>query len=282
MVQGQWLPIFFCLLACVYTHSADAQHWDYGPMGGGTAYFGDLNRQTSLRFFGPASGGFVRYNLDDRVAFRLAGIIGRIWGDDAYSNDYVYRTRNLRFFSPLTEGSLQVEFNFLPFYNTASNAHVQQFRFAPYLFAGFSVFYFNPMATYEGEKFALQPLGTEGQGYAQYADRSRYKRTSTSFLIGGGFKVRVLRSAGFFAEAGVRRTATDYLDDVSQRYADPLVMFYEGGPVALHFSDPSVAILGEPVGAPGKMRGDEARNDDFLVAVVGITATIRPYRCPFK
>lgn len=259
-----------------------AQRWDYGPWAGATGYFGDLNLHTGLRFFGPAGGFYLRHNLDERLSFRLSGGHGRIWGDDAYSPNYIHRIRNLRFFSPVTDGTLQLEFNFLPYYNTSNSSHTDPHFFSPYMFAGFSVFHFNPKTVYEGETIELQPLGTEGQGYSQYPDLKRYRRTSTAFVIGGGIKWRVTRRVGLFAEAGIRKTSTDYLDDVSGVYADPVVLFFEGSPMVAYLADPSGDVAGEPVGKPGKMRGDASKNDDYLVAAVGISFTIRPYRCPYK
>ncbi|MCS6991956.1 MAG: DUF6089 family protein [Chitinophagales bacterium] len=279
MLLRGWLACVICTLLAV---NARGQRWDYGPWAGGTGYFGDLNLHTSLRFFGPAAGFYLRYNLDERLSFRLSGGRGHIWGDDAFSPDYIHRVRNLRFFSPITEGTLQAEFNFLPYYNTSNSSHTDPHFFSPYLFSGFSVFHFNPMVHYGGEKVRLQPLGTEGQGYSQYPELKRYKRTTTAFVVGGGFKWRVNRRIGMFAEAGIRKSSTDYLDDVSGVYADPVVLFFEGGPMVAYLADPSEDVVGEPIGKPGMMRGDASKNDDYLLVAIGVSFTIRPYRCPYR
>jgi hypothetical protein len=130
--------------------------------------------------------------------------------------------------------------------------------------------------------YELQPLGTEGQGYAEYPDRVLYNRTAFTWLIGGGFKYRLAKGLGVQLEVGVRKTKTDYLDDVSGTYADPIVLFHEGGEEVAFLADPSVLISGEPVGATGKMRGDDTKKDDYLFAGIGLYYTINPYRCPMQ
>ena len=62
------------------------------------------------------------------------------------------------FKSNIFDGTAQFEFNFLPYIHGSKD----QF-YTPYLFAGFSVFYFNPKAELDGETYELRPLGTEGQ-----------------------------------------------------------------------------------------------------------------------
>jgi hypothetical protein len=70
--------------------------------------------------------------------------------------------------------------------------------------------------------------------------------------MGGGFKFRVGRQTGITIEGAVRKTFTDYLDDVSGVYADPVILLNEGGPDVAFLADPSVEVVSEPVGATGK------------------------------
>jgi len=266
------------LLAC----DAIAQKNDFGFWAGGANYFGDLNTQTSFHFTNPAGGIFYRYNFDERISARVNLNVGRVWADDAYSDDYYQTTRNLGFSSNILESSAHLEFNFLPYslkpYASINNKQ----KYTPYLLAGLGVFHFNPMVKYNNQKVQLQPLGTEGQGYIQYPELKRYKRTSTALVFGGGFKFRVGRMTTFHIEAAVRKTATDYLDDVSGVYADPVILLHEGGSDVAFLADPSVEVLGEPIGAPGKMRGDSIKNDDYFFFGFGFSYTLRPYRCPYQ
>ncbi len=266
------------LLGCL---SALAQKNDFGVWLGGANYFGDVNTGTDFRFVNPAGGVFYRRNFDERVSFRFNLNAGRVWADDQYANNYYQQTRNLGFSSNITEASFQFEFNFLPYTGAPGSTMGERHRFAPYVMAGFGVFHFNPTANYNGEKILLQEIGTEGQGYPQYPELKKYKRTSTAWLLGGGFKYRISALTGLTLEFGVRKTSTDYLDDVSGVYADPVILLYEGGPMAQFLGDPSAEILAEPIGATGKMRGDNVKSDDYLFFGIGITHTLKPYRCPY-
>ena len=72
---------------------------------------------------------------------------------------------------------------------------------------------------------ALQPLGTEGQQVSgKFPDRhypKPYKRTQLSIPMGAGINYKVNRQINLGYEIGWRKTFTDYLDDVSGRYANP-------------------------------------------------------------
>lgn len=263
--------------------SLHAQRYDIGAWFGGANYFGDLNTNTSFRFVNPALGAFTRVNFDDRVSFRANFNVGHIWADDAYSRNYYEKIRNLGFSSYLYELSGQFEFNFIPFANYSVSGYTEKHRYSPYVFAGFGVFHFQPTASYNGQRVKLQPVGTEGQGYPEYPDLEKYKRTSTAIIMGGGIKFRLRKSLGLQFEGGVRKTATDYLDDVSSVYADPVILLHEGGEAAAFLGDPSVEVnFGEPVGEAGKMRGDNDKKDDYFFFGIGIIYTLRPYKCPFQ
>ncbi len=84
------------------------------------------------------------------------------------------------------------------------------------------------------------------------------------------------------AEAAVRKTSTDYLDDVSNTYADPIILFHEGGQQTAFLADPSAEVTDEPVGAVGKMRGDNHKSDDYLLFSISFIYTLKPYKCPFQ
>lgn len=266
------------LICCL---SARAQKNDFGLWLGGANYFGDINTGTNFRFVNPAGGIFYRYNFDERISARFNINGGRVWADDAYANNEYQQTRNLGFSSNILEASFQFEFNFMPYTGAPGFSSNDKHRFSPYVMAGFGVFHFNPSVVYNGDKVFLQPLGTEGQGYPQYPDSKPYKRTSTAWLMGGGFKYRLTSQIGATLEGGVRKTSTDFLDDVSGVYADPVVLLHEGGPMVQFLGDPSAEVLPEPIGSTGKMRGDNIKSDDYFFFGIGITYTLKPYRCPY-
>jgi hypothetical protein len=175
----------------------------------------------------PSGGIVIRKNIDRRIVVKGELLLGYIRADDARNtNDTVKRNRNLHFRSSIYELSGQVEFNFLP-YETGNSLY----PFTPFIFAGVSLFRFNPQAEVEpnpwriynsnlpyGEWVALQPLGTEGQGTTSFQDRKKYALTQFSIPMGGGFKIAVNKTFNIILEYGIRKTFTDYLDDVSTSY----------------------------------------------------------------
>ncbi|MFC2111110.1 DUF6089 family protein, partial [Bacteroidota bacterium] len=191
-------------------------------------YLGDINESGQFAMTSPAFGMVYRYAINQRWALKVSGIYGTIQADDKELGTEELKSRNLSFKSPLTEISAQMELHFLE-YQAGSQNH----KFTPLLFAGFSAFHFNPKAEFEGEWYDLQPLGTEGQNTTEYPDRKPYKLTQIAIPFGLGFKWNVSHSVTLGFEWGLRKTFTDYLDDVSTTYADPSVLASENGPYAM-------------------------------------------------
>lgn len=145
---------------------------------------------------------------------------------------------------------------------------------------GAGIFGFDPHAVYGNASYRLQPIGTEGQGYPEYPTAAKYKLTKPFIVVGGGFKLRVTKTFSMFGEAAVRKTYTDYLDDDGGLYPDHLVLYNEAGPLAVNLSDRSLELGGQPVGAAGKYRADNKRDDYFFFGI-GVSYTINTYKCPF-
>jgi hypothetical protein len=235
------------------------QEIEIGVLAGGTYYLGELNPGRQFLLTRPASGGIVRYNFDNRWATRFNLLSGQISGDDAISR--ANEMRNLRFTSPLTEASLVFEFNFLDYF-TGSKIHY----FSPFLFAGPAFFIFEPRADFQGELVSLRDLGTEGQ----IETGSTYRLSGVAALFGFGVKYSINNRLGLALEWGMRKTFTDYLDDVSGQY---YIDFNQiDNPVQLgaeeFLSDPS-AVKHQPE----MYRGDPTNNDWYSFA--GITLTYR-------
>jgi hypothetical protein len=245
-----------------------AQSREMGIMAGVMGYKGDLNpTMYRLKSLSPAIGIVYRRPYSNHWAFKAALNYGHIEADDADAKDEFSKNRNLMFKSHIIELTGQFEFNFLP-YQTANPAS----RFSPYLLGGLSLFHFNPKALYNGDWYELQPLGTEGQKTPGVSDTKKYKRTSMAITFGGGFKFKLGRRFGLTIESAVRRTYTDYLDDVSKTYADPLLIRKENGKVAAALSDRS--LLKSPGNDIGRQRGDVAKKDWFVFTGVQLTYTL--------
>lgn len=250
------LPIVFLLL---FPTPTKAQDVEVGLLAGGTYYMGELNPGRQFLLTNPAYGGIIRFNFNDRLAARFNIMQGRLTGDDAISR--VNELRNLRFSSPLTEVSMVLEFNFLEYFTGSKIKY-----FTPFLFGGPGFFIFDPGTDYQGETLSLRDLGTEGQLEAE----NQYSLYGVAAVFGFGIKYSVSNRIGLGIEWGMRKTFTDYLDDISGTYYidfSQLSNPSEIGPAEI-LSDPS------PVKhEPGMYRGNPTNNDWYSFA--GITITYR-------
>jgi len=252
------------IVAFVFSFSAKAQQFrpntEIGILLGTSYYLGDLNT-THFNQALPAAGLIIRKNIDKRFAYKAEVMYLNIKSDERKSEDTIAKNRGLHFKSPIYELSGQVEFNFLPF-----QPGNPLYTWTPYVYTGISIFHFNPQAENEnGEWVNLQELGTEGQGTTSFPDKEKYSLIQYAIAIGGGFKIAVNPSFNIILEYGVRKTFTDYLDDVSTTY--PGNNLGDMTNEAIYMSDPSGSHLS------GEQRGDPDKKDWYSFA--GITLSFK-------
>jgi len=249
----------------------------------GTAYYlGDLN---PYAHFGGrlhvAAGGFFRYNITPRISARLNVARGTVEAWDADSEDAWRLNRNLHFRNRITEYAGLVELNYLD--HRLGNP---EDRIGAYLFTGIGVYAHRPEAEFEGNWYALQPLGTEGQGttWGEARGLQPYRTAGLSLPFGFGFKVNIGPAVGINLEWGVRKTWTDYLDDVSTSYADVRVVRAEKGDVAAQFADRMLEVPAGADGATGMQRGDPGKDDayGFLTASLCFRVSKKPTTCVYQ
>lgn len=268
--------VLFTLFVLFFAVRASAQYHEVGLMAAQAHYIGELNpyRHIPERF--DLGGGLIyRYNWSDRWAFKSSVLYGTFYASDADSDSEWQRNRNLSVRTSILEVSGQIELNFLT-YEIGDPRRPS----TPYLFLGFSVFRFNPQAEFNGRWIDLQPLGTEGQGIPGFEDR--YPLTQVSLPFGIGFKFNIWKNLGGAVEWGMRRTWTDYLDDVGGVYADPVLLEDQNGPLAALLADRSLQPLG-PDGTNAEMqRGETNRTDYYIFAGFMLTYKIgKPQiKCP--
>ncbi len=263
------------ILSILFALNLFSQRAEIGLFGGGSYYLGDLNPKKNFEMMQPAAGLLARYNLSPRFAFKAAGFWGNVKGDDAVTK--FNEKRNLSFKSQILEFSAQLELNFLPYVT----GH-KDYYFSPYMFAGIAAFNFNPMAYYEGKWYSLQPLGTEGQGTIAYYDRKPYSLNALAFPFGLGIKYSASDKVCIGGEWGMRKTNTDYIDDVSTTYADPNILSAENTPIAMLLADRSIKQPGDPSNT-GLQRGNSTNKDWYSFAGVFVTFKITRKRkgdCP--
>lgn len=253
---------------------------ELGLILGGSYYTGDLNRLGHFRQVSPAAGIVYRYNVNPRLALRGSLFGGHIKGDDAKSNQAFYQNRNLSFRSPMVEGAFGLEFNYMTY--ATGRLYGERYWFTPYMIVQLAVFYFNPMAEFNGEWYELQPLGTEGQG-TSLSSKSNYSRVQVSMPLGLGFKFNIHKKVQLSLEYGIRLTFTDYLDDVSGTYVDPVELGAINGPIAASLSDRSLNQIGLSGRNTGSRRGDGAFNDWYSFFGLGITFKLgQRAKCPMS
>lgn len=260
--------LFFC------AHTSQAQYWEVSGMGGITLYHGDLAPDFSFQTPGAGANFLVRRNVDKRLSLRMGASFGTISASDSKSENAFRKARNLSFQSIIFEGSVALEFNFLPYHHHSRRGGRGKNQFTPYLVAGLGIFHHNPKAEYKGALYELQGLGTEGQ-----APGEEYALVQPSFILGGGFKFDVNNQWGIIIEGATRILFFDYLDDVSGEYANARVIAgHRGslGSVAVALADPSETQIGRPK----TQRGDSNTNDGFTMFTIGIIYTMHQNECP--
>jgi hypothetical protein len=268
---------------------------------GGSNYMGDLS-----------TGLICRFNYNDFITLRGNAVFGQISGNDqnfkseiAFQHldqagnplDITRGQRNLNFKSNLVEFSAIGEWNILGFGETTRATPA-----TPFLFAGIGVFKFNPrtqfnympgmvdaqgqalhnvqLEQYDKEWIELQTLGTEGQGTTKYNDRKRYNLTQVSIPLGIGYKQQVDEFWAWGIELGVRKTFTDYLDDVSVDYVDDQIVGGANGFLSAALKDRSSEQIDPSTGLPyerfymGNPRGSTKGADWYMFLNVTITRKI--------
>lgn len=187
--------------------------------------------------------------VTNRIGIRTEATWFRLSGSDAKSGSESRVPRNLSFFSNNLELSAVGIFNLFP--------HVGRYYQRPvinfYGFAGIAFLQFNPKTEYKGEVYSLQPLKTE---------LVEYSRSAIAIPYGLGVRLKAGPFFNVSFEGGLRKTFTDYLDDVSTTHHDASKF---SDPIALALSDRGVEI-GYAKSVEGAVRGNPKTNDAYFLA----------------
>jgi len=253
--------IIIILITFFSVINVSAQTPEIGVFGGGAYYIGDLNPYAHFNQTNYAVGAIYRNNFDDeRIALRFQAIYGEVSGNDAKSNDVNQLNRNLNFSSSVLEIGPLIEINFIDY--IVGDMSRKKFKFQTfYLFAGITYFKMNPKGSYQEEMIELQPLATEGQETSQNASQNRYQLNQICIPLGLGYKFNVSKRFAISLEYGIRKTFTDYLDDVSGRYPDLQLLSAEAGQLSATMSDRTVNEEGYTDLNYGMSRGNSKNKD---------------------
>lgn len=206
-----------------------------GLMLGGSYYIGDLNPFGHFnKRTGPSATLIYKYHINSRLEARGTFSYGHVAGSDADAKDASLRARNLSFHSDIFELAGGIEFNYLNY--RLGNT---KYFFSPYLFIEAAIFRMDPRTTYKGEMVHLQTIGTEGQN-SKLSNKKSYPLIQFAIPFGIGFKFNLGHKAAIALEYGLRKTFTDYLDDVgSGDFIDKKELAKYNGNIAAELSDRS-------------------------------------------
>jgi Domain of unknown function (DUF6089) len=265
-----------------------------GTQGIGRPFIKDLN--LPLTKF--SMGAYVSVYPAEWIGFRLAINRSVLEGADSIIKDkggdeYFRKLRNLSFRSTVLEAYFAAEISPTVFFEQYEDL---KGKFRPYGVIGIGAFKFNPKTLYNdpsGRSYwvELQPLHTEGQGFTEYPDRKNYSLTQLEIPMGIGFKYYLKENMYVGLEVLHRKTFTDYIDDVSTNYIDPIYfdtyLTPKQATIArrVYYKEDLV----DPTTSPflNEQRGDPTQNDAFFSTILrfgwrlnGTNGTVRQMRCP--
>lgn len=238
-----------------------------GKNGNGQKYFKDFTLKNSQIAGSVYFSTFYKY----AVGIRAEATFGKVKAADntlesVKTTSFGRYDRNLSFQSNIIEIMLALEIH--PLYFKAYKQGHKIPRFSPYLMGGIGYFSFNPQTRLNGQMIDLQPLHTEGQGFAEYPNRKPYKLKQFNIPVGIGIKYKATPLYTVSVECVSRILSTDYLDDVSTTYIDPSLFshYFSGSQLdnALQLYDRQKELDPAHVPHPGYDRGNAAKNDSYF------------------
>lgn len=212
-------------------------------------YYGDLKDDADILDAKPSLSLGLMTSVTRRILVRGEFSWVTLSGRDDESTSSGKNHRNLSFVSSNYEINVSGIVNLI---EQRGNRFYQRPNYNVYGFLGVGGFYFNPKAELNGQRYALQPLQTEGVAYSRF-----------TFIIpfGVGAKIKLAPFFNFALEMGWRKTFTDYIDDVSTTHKDN-ASFTD--PIARQLADrrPEIDL---PVAPAGTKRGDPSNKDAYML-----------------
>jgi hypothetical protein len=262
-----------------------------GDLGGTKGKGGAFLKDNNLANTKLMASAHISKKINNWLSVRLAGSYGTIAADDAMIEgnggmEEARKARNQNFKSRIAEIYTAAEFYPTVFLEEDPTDTYHKLR--PYFIGGIGVFHFNPLGLdpATGNWIELKKLHTEGQGFPEYASRKNYNLNQVNIPMGFGIKYYTSERVSISLEGLLRKTFSDYLDDVSTSYIDPNLFFQHldqsTAIVATRMFDKSVGSLNRNA---GEKRGSANNKDSYYA--VGFKVNIRlggnnlgSLRCP--
>lgn len=257
-----------------------------GNRGKGTRFVKDVN----LSMTKVMKGAFVTVYPNEWLGVRAAIQLGVLEGDDQLiknngSHELFRKQRNLDFKSNITEAYVAAEVYPLMLLHSGNEDYKPRFR--PYGVLGAGVFKFNPKGSLTDNNgkvtwHDLKPLHTEGQGFEEYPDRKEYSLTQINIPMGLGVKYMLSERINISLELLLRKSFTDYIDDVSKDYIDPNLfdkyLSATDAVTARRISDKVFALVNPNLArnSPGVQRGNPTQNDSYFTTFLKFGIKLGP------
>lgn len=190
---------------------------DFGFVGGGSYYLGELNPGTQFANVHASFGAYYRRNFGQRLSARLSANYASISGKDTkksiFGKELGYAPRKGEFKSTLVDVSATLEINFLNYFIGAS-----RYFWTPYMVLGAGGTYQlslsgsfvgeDPSNLYDITNDEIQ--SSNGQSIKRIMNK--HPEITPNLNFGFGFKYSVSDRIGLFAEWVMHKTFIDWLD----------------------------------------------------------------------
>lgn len=215
---------------------------------GTSTYLGELSNPGDYLDAKPTLTVGLQHKLIDRLSLRADVTWFQLRGNDAKADDGSRQRRNLSFQSNNFELGVS---GVLSLYKSGRRFY-QRPLINFYAFGGVGLCYFNPTTEYQGERITLRPLQTEGVAYSRF---------TPVIPMGLGVRFKMGPMFNLSIEGGLRKTFTDYLDDVSTVHLGASAF---SDPLAAALSDRR-AELGLTTVPAGTQRGNPGSEDAYFL-----------------
>ena len=299
-MQRVFILILTILLLPVFSQ---AQKWkrqrkEYSFGLGATNFLGDLggrNQQGTdfimdfeIKATRYAAALGYRYQIGRDWYVKANLLYAKVSGNDNLTGEPARQRRQLSFKSDIIELSGQLEYMLIKqksghLYRLRGVRGKSWFRFEVYLLGGIGVIWYDPKSTdRNGNWQRLAPLNTEGQGlpsgpkdYSQFTAVIPYG-IGIRRNLSGGARSRHFGSWSISLELTMRKTFSDYIDDVSTNYYQDAnggtnQIEAANGAQAAYFADPSgnTSLYNGYFGEP-QQRGDVTDKDAYMLGILSI------------
>jgi len=257
-----------------------------GHHGKGQRFIKDLNLPLTKLMVGVFAAVYPNAWFGIRAAVQTGKLEGADNLIDTKGVDELWRKqRNLDFKTNITEMYVAVEIFPLMLLNKNNPDYKPRLR--PYGVLGLGGYHYNPQGSLTDANgkvrwYDLKPLHTEGQGFPEYPKRKNYSLTQVNVPMGTGIKYFLSDRINVSIELLLRKSFTDYIDDISTEYIDPDLfdkyLSPEDAIIARKISDKVYGIVTPALARnePGVQRGNPHQNDSYFTTFFKVGVRLGP------